>query len=42
MEKHIIEVDDKTYRKFMKEQRNRSYSMEELMLYDEILDEWDD
>lgn len=42
MEERIIEVDDKTYRKLMKEQRNRSYSMEELMLYEEIFDEWGD
>lgn len=42
MEERIIEIDDETYRKLMKEQRNRSYSMEELMLYDEIIDEWDD
>ena len=42
METRIIEVDDKTYKKMKKEARNRPYSVEEMMFYDEIFDEWDD
>ena len=42
MEEKTIEVDGKTYLKMQKEQRNRPYSIEEMMLYDEIFDEWDD
>lgn len=42
LEKRTIEVDGKTYKRMQKEQRNRPYSMEEMMLYDEIFDEWDD
>lgn len=42
LEKRTIEVDGKTYKKMQKEQRKRPYSIEEMMLYDEIFDEWDD
>lgn len=42
METRTIEVDGKTYKKMQKEARNRPYSIEEMMLYDEIFDEWDD
>ena len=42
LEKFTIEVDGKTYKRMQKEQRNRPYSIEEMMLYDEIFDEWDD
>ena len=43
----VIEVDDKTYKKMKKEQKatqrsQRSYSIEEMMLYDEVFDEWED
>jgi hypothetical protein len=41
METRIIEVDDKTYRKMQKQQKERPYSIEEMMLYDEVFDEWD-
>ena len=41
-EERVIEVDDKTYKKMKKEQRSKSYTIEEMMLYDEIFDEWDD
>ena len=41
METRIIEVDDKTYRKRQKQQKERPYSIEEMMLYDEVFDEWD-
>ena len=34
-----IEADGKTYRKIKKEQRNRPYSIEEMMLYDVLFDE---
>ena len=42
IEERIIEVDDKTYRKLKKEQRDRPYSIDEMMLYDELFDEWGD
>ena len=42
MEERMIEVDDKTYRKLRTDQRNRPYSIDEMMLCDEIFDEWDD
>ena len=42
IESRIIEVDEKTYRNLKKEQRSRLYCIEEMMLYDEIFDEWDD
>ena len=35
METRTIEVDSKTYKKMQKEQKNRPYSIEEMMLYDE-------
>ena len=41
METRIIEVDDKTYRKMQKQQKERPYSIEVMMLYDEVFDEWD-
>lgn len=40
-EERVIEVDDKTYKKMKKEQRSKSYTIDEMMLYDEIFDEWD-
>ena len=42
MEERMIKVDDKTYRKLKKEQRDRPYSIDEMMLYDELFDEWGD
>ena len=42
METHAIEVDDATYKKLQKNKKNRSYRIEEMMLYDEVFDEWDD
>ena len=42
IEERIIEVDDKTYRKLKKEQRDRPYSIDEMMLYYELFDEWGD
>ncbi len=41
-EERVIEVDDKTYKKMKKEQRSQPYSIDEMMLYDEIFDEWED
>lgn len=38
----VIEVDDKTYKEMQKQKRNRPFSIDELMLYDEVFDEWDD
>ena len=40
LEKKTIEVDGKTYKKMQKEKKNRPYSIEEMMLYDDIFDEW--
>ena len=42
MEMRTIEVDSKTYKKMKQEAKNRPYSIEEMMLYDEIFDEWGD
>ena len=42
METRVIEVDDATYKKMQKNKNNRPYSIEEMMLYDEVFDEWDD
>ena len=39
LEERTIEVDSKTYKKMQKEKKNRPYSIEEMMLYDEIFDE---
>lgn len=41
LEPRTVKVDSKTYRKIQNERRKQSYSMEELMLYDAILNEWD-
>lgn len=41
-EVRVIEVDDKTYRDMQKQKKNRPFSIEEMMLYDEVLDEWND
>lgn len=42
LEDRIIEVDEATYRKMKREQKNRPFTMDELLYYDEIFDEWDD
>lgn len=42
METRVIEVDDATYKEMQKNKKNRPYSTEEMMLYDEVFDEWDD
>ena len=39
METRTIEVDGKTYKKMKNEQKNRPYSIEEMMLYDDLFDE---
>lgn len=39
METRTVELDDKTYKKLQKEWNKRPYSIEEMMLYDEIFDE---
>ena len=36
METHTIDVDGKTYKKMKKEWENRPYSIEEMMLYDDL------
>ena len=41
METRTIEVDDKTYKKLKNEQKNRPYTVKEMMFYDEIFDDWD-
>lgn len=41
-EVRVIEVDDKTYRDMQKQKQNRPFSIEEMLLYDEVLDEWND
>lgn len=42
MENRVIEVDDATYKKMLKDKKKRLYSIGEMMLYDEVFDEWDD
>lgn len=39
METRTVEVAGKTYKKLKKEWNSRPYSIEEMMLYDEIFDE---
>lgn len=39
METRNIEVDHKTYLRMKKEKRNRPYSIEEMVICDEIFDE---
>lgn len=39
VETRTIEVDGKTHKKLQKEVKNRSYNIEEMMLYDEIFNE---
>ena len=36
METRTIEVDGKTYKKMQNERKNRPYSIEEMMLYDDL------
>ena len=36
LETRVIEVDDKTFREMKKKGRNRPYSIEEMMLYDDL------
>lgn len=36
METHVVEVDDKTYQKLQREQKRRPYTIEEMMLYDDL------
>lgn len=38
LETQLIEVDEKTYKKLKKEQKNRPYSIEEMMFYDDLFD----
>lgn len=42
LETRVIEVDDATYKKMQKNKKNRTYSIEEMMLCDEVFDEWED
>ena len=39
METRTVEVDGKTYKRLQKEWKHRPYSIEEMMLYDEIFDD---
>ena len=39
METRTLQVDEKTRRALQKEKDSRPYSMEEMMLYDELFDE---
>lgn len=42
LEDRIIEVDEATYRKMKRQQKNRPFSLGEMIIYDEVFDEWDD
>ncbi|MBR3045787.1 MAG: hypothetical protein IKG82_02250 [Oscillospiraceae bacterium] len=35
-EMRIIEVDEKAYKEMQKQKRNRTFNIEEMMLYDEV------
>lgn len=39
METRIVEMDDKAYRQWKKEQAKKPYSIEEMLLYDDIFEE---
>ena len=39
LETRTIEIDGKTYKKLQKERDSRPYSIEEMMLYDDLLDD---
>ena len=39
METRTIEVDGKTYKKMQRDYNNRPYSIEEMMLYDDLFDD---
>ena len=39
IETRTVEVDGKTYKRLKKEWEKRPYSIEEMMLYDELFDE---
>jgi len=38
-EYRTVKVDDKTYKRLMKEQAKKPFSFDEMMLYDEIFDD---
>ena len=40
IEKREIWVDDKTYKELKKKAKNKPYSIEEMMLYDDLFEEW--
>lgn len=39
METRTIEVDGRTYKKMQQDYNNRPYSIEEMMLYDDLFDD---
>ena len=39
MESRTIEVDGKTYRRIQKDLKNRPFTVEEMMLYDELFED---
>lgn len=39
METRTIEVDGRTYKKMQRDYNNRPYSIEEMMLYDDLFDD---
>ena len=41
-EMRVIEVDDKTYKEMQRKKKAQPFSVEEMMLYDEVFDEWDE
>lgn len=41
IETRTIKVDNRTYKEMMKRDKDRPYSIGELMLYDEVFDDWD-
>ena len=41
-EMRVVEVDDKKYREMQKQKNKRPFSIEEMTLYDEVFEEWED
>ncbi len=40
MEERTAWVDDKTYKELKRKAKNKPYSVEEMMFYDDLFDEW--
>ena len=41
-EERVVTVDDRTFRKMQREKKKQPYSIDEMIMSDEIFDEWDE